>query len=38
MRYSESEINRALIRLCRRGYAALTRRERDIVDELAVIC
>lgn len=38
MRYSESEINQALIRLFRRGYAALTRRERDIVDELAVIC
>lgn len=38
MRYSETEINRALIHLFRWGYAALTRRERDIVDQLSVVC
>ncbi len=38
MQYSESEINQALLRLFRWGYAALTRRERDIVDALAVVC
>ncbi len=38
MRYSESEINRALTRLFRWGYSALSRRERDIVDQLSVVC
>jgi hypothetical protein len=38
MRYSESEINRTLNRLFRWGYAALTHRERDIVDQLSVVC
>ena len=38
MRYSESEVNHALTRLFRWGYAALTHRERALVDELAVIC
>lgn len=38
MRYSESEVNRALTRLFRWGYSALTHRERAIVDELAVVC
>ena len=38
MRYSESEVNHSLTRLFRWGYAALTHRERAIVDELAVIC
>jgi len=38
MSYSESEINQALARLFRWGYAALTRRERVILDELSVVC
>lgn len=38
MQYSESEINRVLVRLFRWGYGALTRKEREIVDMLSVVC
>ena len=38
MRYTEFEINRALARLFRWGYSALTRREQDIVNQLSVVC
>lgn len=38
MQYSESEINRVLVRLFRWGYSALTRKEREIVDMLSVVC
>lgn len=38
MQYSESEINRALMRLFRWGYDALTHKEQEIVDMLSVVC
>lgn len=38
MQYTESEIHATLKRLLAKGYAALTQRERRIVDLLSAIC
>lgn len=38
MRYSDTEIYAALRHLMARGYAALTERERQIIDVLSAVC